>query len=121
MKVLVVGGPRQGEWAEVSANARTWVDLLSGTTHRIAYITWAVEGPLAGSAAELWRLPVAVHPMLRSAGAKAEQEMTLLVLHEHIARLHMNDFMREHAIKQEMADPVIEVPDTAAELEGGGS
>lgn len=116
MKVLVIGGRRQGEWQEIAATSRTWVDLLAGVTHRISYVTWAIEGPLAGSAAELWRLPVAVHPTLKAGGPQAEKQLTLLVLHEHIAMLHMNDFMRAHAIRQEMAEPEIQVPDTAAEL-----
>lgn len=123
MKVLILGGKRQGEWLTLAAVAgkdpASWVDLLTGDTYRIRRITWAVEDQRhPGRAGELWKLPVAVHPSYVAAGQQVEQQLAEQALSQVITAAYMTAFMREHAVRQEL-EPV--VPDTPAELleEGG--
>jgi hypothetical protein len=118
VKVLILGGKRQGEWLELAAFAgkdpTTWLDLLTGDTYRIRRMTWAVaDEKHQGHAAELWKLPVAVHPSYVAAGPQVEQQLAEQALSQVITAVYMTAFMREHAVLQEM-EPV--VPDTPAEL-----
>lgn len=122
MKTLIIGGKRQGEWVTLAAvngrAPRTWVDLITGDSYRIRYLTWSVQGPLAGHASELFRLPVAVHPSMTG---PMEQHLVQAGLMNVIALLHIDEFMRRHAQELPMADPDITVPDTPAELTDGGA
>jgi hypothetical protein len=112
MKALVLGGPRQGEW--VDAMGATWVDLMAGETYVIRRVTWAVAG-VGDIAAELWKLPVAVHPSIVAAGPN-EGPIAEQVLFGIIATTYMTDFMRANAEPQELAEPAVTVPPTPAEL-----
>lgn len=117
MKVLILGGPRQGEFIELAGRAgrdpATWVDLLTGDTYRIRRITWAeadIRNPEHATA--LFKLPVAVHPSFTAPGAP-EQQLAEMALSQVISQTYIDVFMREHAEPQELA-PV--VPDSPAEL-----
>jgi hypothetical protein len=112
VRALVLGGPREGEW--VDALGGTWVDLLAGETYVIRRVTWAVPG-IGDIAAELWKLPVAVHPAIVAAGPN-EGPIAEQVLFNIIAKTYMTDFMREHAEPQPLAEPEVTVPATPAEL-----
>lgn len=119
MKVLIIGGPRQGEWLELAAigghEQKTYVDLLTAETYRIHRLTWAVEGPVKGVAAELFTLPIAVHP---SISGPMEPQLAEMALYQVIAAPHVDAFMREHAVPQPMAEPDLAevIPDTPAEI-----
>lgn len=120
MKYLIVGGPRQGEWVELDhrPTGSTWVDLMTAETYVVRRFTWAIEGPLAGVAADLFRLPILVHPTLRG---PMEPHFAQMGLMHVIAEPHVDAFMREHGERQEMADPDLAevVPDTPAEIADG--
>lgn len=115
MKILIIGGPIQGEWREVVAGSRTWVDLLRGDTYLIRRFTWAIAHPLTGHAGELFRLPIAVHP---SVVGPMEPQIAEQALYNVIALRHIDGFMREHAEPQDLAavESDVVVPDTPAEL-----
>lgn len=122
MKYLIIGGPREGEWIELTyrPTGATWVDLMTAETYMVRRVTWAVHGPIAGVAAELFKLPILVHPSITG---PMEPQFAQMGLMQVIAKPHIDDFMRQHAERQEMAEPDLSavVPDTPAELTEGGS
>ena len=120
MKYLIIGGPRQGEYVELThkPNGATWVDLMTAETYRVRRLTWAIEGPVKGVAAELYKLPILVHPSLIG---PMEPQYAQMGLMQVVAEPHIDAFMREHAEPQDLAEPDLSdvVPDTPAEIVEG--
>jgi hypothetical protein len=112
MRALVLGGPREGEWIDVTGG--TWLDFLTGDTYAVRKVTWAV--PADGDhPAELYKLPVAVHPRIVAMGA-AEGQVAEQSLFGLVAKTYMSEFMRAYAEDQTPAPGPAEVPETPAEL-----
>lgn len=112
MKTLIIGGPFNGEWRDVLDGAGAWVDLVHGTTHRIGYITWAVNAPGDDGVPvvlERWRLPIAVHGEI--AGHPAEMQ----IAQQAMTNMAITELMREHGIEAPLPD---QVPATPAALFG---
>jgi hypothetical protein len=122
VKYLIIGGKREGEWVELThrPTGATWVDLMTAETYRVRRITWAVQGPIEGVAAELFKLPILVHPSITG---PMEPQFAQMGLMQVIAKPHIDAFMREHAEPQPMAEPDLSaaIPDTPAELTEGGA
>jgi hypothetical protein len=119
VKYLIIGGPRQGEWTELTdkPSGATWVDLLSAETYTVRWINYAIAGPIAGVAAELWRLGILVHPSFRG---PMEGQFVQMGWMQVIAQPHIDAFMRQHGQAQQMAEPELPpIPDTPAEIVDG--
>jgi hypothetical protein len=106
VKTLIIGGPRHGEWIDVMAGVRGWVDIRTATTHIVRGIKWAINDLNTGEVTEVYDLRLAVHPDL--VGPTEPQTVPQL-----LSMLAMSAFAREHGEPVELA-----VPDTAAELFG---
>jgi hypothetical protein len=113
-KVLIMGGERTGEWVQVLAGATGWVDIRTGTTHRIASLRWAVTDPgLDGMpvVTERYVLRMAVHPQIAADPASGA------IVQQALNNLAVTELMRAHA-ERLPADADPEVPDTPAPLFG---
>jgi hypothetical protein len=106
VKVLIIGGPRHGEWIETLDGIRGWVDIRSATTHVVRGIKWAINDVATGEVSEVYDLHLAVHPDLIGPN---EPQMVPQLLN----MLAMTAFAREHGEAVQL-----KVPDTAAELFG---
>lgn len=114
MNVLILGGPRQGEWLDLADDAVSWLDLLKAETYPIRRINWAVADMATANTRELFVLPIAVHPELLQQGPQFEQQAATNAL----TMIAMTMFMREHAIPQEIPPVPIE---RLIHLPGGAS
>lgn len=112
MKTLIIGGSFHGEWHDVLNGSAGWVDLVHGTTHRIAYTKWAVNAPGSDGVPivlEHYRLAMAIHPDI------VEHPAGVQIAHQAMTNLAITNLMREHATALPVPD---QVPDTPAGLLG---
>lgn len=114
MRALIIAGPRNGEWVDLADGSAMWVDLLTAETYRVRKITYVMSGP-DGTATDMWKLPILVHPQL--IGHPQEAQIVQGVLNQMIAEKFMPDYMREFGERQELGDDAaMLVPDSPAEL-----
>lgn len=95
MKILIIGGPKNGEWIETADGAKVWLDLVHASTHAIRRITWTINA-LDGTPVEAYVLHLAVHPEL--AGHPQEQVLTIQMLN----MISMAEYARTHGEPQEI-------------------
>ena len=89
MNILIIGGPKNGEWIETIDGAKVWLDIVHATTHPITTITWGLTDA-EGRPTEAFRLHLAVHPGITGhpqAQALVTQMLNLLAMAE-FARAH---------------------------------
>lgn len=114
MKILILGGPRNGEWVEALDGSRTWVDLQRADTYVIRRIPFAQAGP-DGRPSALWFVHIAAHPSF--AGNPKEPEIGQSLFMVIVGTEFMVEYMQRHGEPQPLQeDPPI--PDTPAALFG---
>lgn len=95
MNVLVIGGPKHGEWIEVFDGTRVWIDIANAAQHVVRTVTSNVQDIQTGAVLEAYTLHVAVHEQLQGPTEPA-------VVSQLISLLAMNEYSRAHGEAQEI-------------------
>lgn len=94
MNALIIGGHRHGEFVDVLDGVQVWVDIRTGTTHRIRRVTNTMtdgEGKVVGA----YAMHLAVHQ-----DALGPEEIQIVTA--ALSTLAMNAFYREHGEELEI-------------------
>lgn len=94
MNALIIGGHRHGEFVDVLDGAQAWVDIRTGTTHRIRPVTNTITNE-AGKVIGVYLMHLAVHQ--DALGPEEAQIVTVA-----LGTLAMNAFYREHGEELEI-------------------
>lgn len=95
MKILIIGGPRHGEWLDTLDGVRMWVDLRNAASHVIRKVTSNITDVKTGEVLEAYVLNLAVHPDLTGPYEVQQAGAALQIL-------AVNEFSRTHGERQEI-------------------